>query len=129
MKTIVTFIAGALLASGLVYLMMNPKEHPQETAAVQTPQTATPSADEPPPISTPEATEANGSTPSTPAAPASASGGHRPSAMPGKGSAHTPAKPAQNGTKDSGNSTSGTATTNNGQQQQASNNTSSAPPY
>jgi len=138
MKTIITFIAGALLASGLVYLMMNPKEHPQETAVAQTPETATPSATEPPPISTPEATEANGSTPSTSAAPASASSGHKPSAMPGKASAHTPAKPAQpahNGTKDSGStnpsstSTSGTTTTNNGQQQQASNNTPAAPPY
>jgi len=57
MKTILTFIAGAVLASGLVYLMMNPKGQPQETAAVQTPAMPIPSATEPAPIATPEATE------------------------------------------------------------------------
>ncbi|MBC7927596.1 MAG: hypothetical protein H7039_18270 [Bryobacteraceae bacterium] len=55
MKTILTFIAGAVLASGLVYLMMSRNTAPQvaETAVVQTP-----AADlTPAPVSTPEATE------------------------------------------------------------------------
>jgi len=128
MKTIITFIAGAVLASGLVYLMMNPKGQPPETAAVQTPVTAAPSAAEPAPIATPEATEANGSTPST-AAPASSV--HKPSPMPAKASAHTPAKPAHpapSSTTPSSTGTSGSTTTT-GQQQQASNNTPAAPPY
>ena len=135
-KTILTFLAGALLATGVVYLALSPRSAAPsaETAKIEAPAAApTTDSTDSAPIATPEATESAPATTAPLASdkpsptrgwkPAASSKAH---ASPSKGSSTPATTPAA-----SSSPTAGSTSSNSGQsqQQQTSNNAPVTPPY